>query len=261
MASKDQLDKATSDFEEAQKDWEGVPDRLNSAVNNLKWVSPTTWAAVTGTRDDAQAKLAELFDKLKEAAEGIAAPFTFVERKAEWNSIAATVRSARNHQSRPEVNLNGYWEGVAKDRYSAVQGYQDQALDTLETMCSKVSDSFEKLSDSAFEFYSNVVTGIVDYYSTVAAAIAKIPTIVGAPFAVSDIVDAVGAAVSLMVRLIADLLKVVKDQMTVANDLKNISDKPFGFPDDQWPKSLSHTYSDASLQDDTPHKRDWAAAG
>ena len=259
MVTEEELDKAISNFNDTQQEWESFPDKLNSAVDSLKWVSPVVWASVTRKRDEVQEKLAELFEKFKEAAEGIHAPFTFVQRKSDWNSIAAEVRSARTQQARPEVSLEGYWVGVAKDRYSASQRSQDQALATLETMCTNVAESFENLSDAAFELYSSIVDALTPLADSLASAITKIYTVALAPFGASDAADLVGQAVAALIRCITSVLDAVRKQMNVVADLKNVSDRPFGFPDDNWPKALGGTYADASLRDGTP--RDWAVAG
>ncbi|WP_280486810.1 hypothetical protein [Nocardia farcinica] len=77
--SKTDLDKIVEDFNTKSDEWRKKPDELNDAFDKLKWAWPQMYWLKTDERDRIQENLKKLFDKIEEAAEGIAAPFLFIE--------------------------------------------------------------------------------------------------------------------------------------------------------------------------------------
>jgi hypothetical protein len=92
---------------------------------------------IEGKRDQILTDLDELLGTLKQAVEGIAAPYTFIHYAAEWQQVGGKVREARN-ATFDQGDLTGYWEGTAAERYSAARGKQDTALAATDDLCTKV---------------------------------------------------------------------------------------------------------------------------
>jgi hypothetical protein len=206
---------------------------------------------IEGRRDEILAKLDELLGHLQDAARGIAAPYTFITYAAEWQRVGGEVRAARNAHF-DQGDLTGYWEGTAADRYSAAREKQDAAFEAAEAMCDKVHENLLALSETGRDFYAEIGTDVLEFLTDFGAALAKIATVVGAPFGISDAIDLVAKYVVVVKEIIDRTLNLVVLQKITSNELGNATNSPYGMPGDRWPKATADTFSDATVTDGTP---------
>ncbi|MGQ4599239.1 hypothetical protein [Nocardia sp. R6R-6] len=243
VVTKEDLDKAVDEFRNQFDEWKKMPDKINDTVNRLKWVYPAAWAYATGLRDDAQEKLKDLLDKLEEVLEGIGAPFTFVDYAAQWQAVAASVRTGFNEEDNPLYSLNGYWEGGAKERFANSKASQEKAMTSVHEMSRRVSTSLIDLAKSGLDLYRNIVDQISTYLTALAAAIEEVASVVliydGAP----GMVRAVNDAFAVAAKLIGAAASQVQTQMIVANDFADVADNPWGLPGNKWPDALPGAYN------------------
>ncbi|MBF6191177.1 hypothetical protein [Nocardia implantans] len=244
---KEDLDKSIGDFEKAWDDWNNLPDKLNDAVDGLKWKAPPLYALVTSKRDDAQVELKKVMDKFVEIGEGIAAPYLFIQYAADWQAVSGTVRGAENAQSNPSISLDGHWTGAAKDRYSASRTSQQQAMVTAAELCDKVHDQLISLARSGHALYTEIVKAIAGYYGKIVELIVDIIEVVGALEAAGVIGQMAGQAFTAMADIFTAAVGNLQEQGIAANELKNLRNNPRGMPENTWPSSVSNTFEDPKL--------------
>jgi hypothetical protein len=272
VAGEAELDRVTEDFRAAYDEAAKLPDQTRAVFDQLMialrvgsvgggaagpvgavvgGVGNLVLDDIEGQRDEILAKLDELLGHLHEAARGIAAPYTFIQYAAEWQRVGGEVRAARNAHF-DQGDLTGYWEGVAADRYSAAREKQDAAFEAAAAMCDVVHENLLVLSETGRAFYAEIGTAVTEFLTGFGAALAKIASVVGAPFGVSDAIDLVSQYVQLMVTGLVETERLVTEQVIAANELANAADSPYGLPGNKWPRATAHAFGDATVADGTP---------
>jgi hypothetical protein len=283
VPTKEELDKAAKNFRDAHDGAAKLPDRTRAAFDQLiaalrvGSVGPGVVVGgstaglpgavlggvaagvagnliiddLEGKREEILAKLDELLRLLQEAAEGIAAPYTFIECADAWQEVGSTVRDARNEHF-DKGDLAGYWEGTAAERYSAARGKQDTALETAAAMCDEVHNNLLVLSEVGRDFYARIGTTVIEFLGRFSAVLVKIATVVGAPLGVSDAIDLAAASALYMKEQLDLTLELLAKQKIVSHELENSTDSPYGLPGNKWPKATADSFSDATVADDTP---------
>jgi hypothetical protein len=99
-----------------------LPDRINDEFDKLRVVSFGAYLLLTGTRDDMQEKLTELFDKLDQAVAGMFAPWLFVDYAAQWQALGAQVGGVSGRMTRVEFPLHHDREQAGNDRGRSGRG-------------------------------------------------------------------------------------------------------------------------------------------
>jgi hypothetical protein len=271
VAGEAELDRVTEHFRAAYDEAAKLPDQTRAVFDQLMTalrvgtlggavagplgavagVGNLVFDDIEGQRDEILAKLDELLGQLQEAAKGIAAPYTFIQYAAEWQRVGGEVRAARNAHF-DQGDLAGYWEGVAADRYSAAREKQDTAFEAAAAMCDVVHENLLVLSETGRTFYAEIGTAVTAFLTGFGAALAKIATVVGAPFGISDAIDLVAQLVQLVADVLAKTTELVARQAIAVNELANAADSPFGLPGNKWPRATADAFSDATVADGTP---------
>ncbi|MGV9635557.1 hypothetical protein ACWDO0_15340 [Nocardia rhamnosiphila] len=241
---KSQLDSAVENLRTKIEEWRNIPDEINSTVDDLKYYAPVAWAFVTKKRDEAQDKIETLIKKLDEVLTGINAPFTFLGWAADWQVVGASVRAASNAQARPEVSVEGFWSGEAKDSFNAAKAAQDKAFTSAVEVCTKIETSMLNLSKSALDFYIKLADTLATYMANLTAALAEVGSVILAYEGAPGLVQAAADVLVLVEGLMTALLSTVQSQMVEANALDNATDNPWGFYGDRWPDAIAKTYND-----------------
>ncbi|MGW5750147.1 hypothetical protein [Nocardia rhamnosiphila] len=244
LVDKGQLDSAIENLRTQIDEWRNIPGEINDTVDGLKYYAPVAWAFATQKRDEAQDKIKTLLEKLDEVLTGINAPFTFLGWAADWQIVGASVRAASNAQARPEVSVEGFWSGEAKDSFNAVRTAQDKAFTSAAEVCTKIETSMLNLSKSALDFYIKLADTLATYMANLTAALAEVGSVIllyeGAP----GLVQAAADVLVLVEGLMTALASTVQTQMVEANALDNATDSPWGFYGDHWPDATANTYND-----------------
>ncbi|MGW5384958.1 hypothetical protein [Nocardia sp. NPDC003963] len=241
-----QLDNAIESLRTKIEEWRNIPEEINDTVDDLKYYAPVVWAFATKKRDEAQAKIETLLEKLDEILTGINAPFTFLGWAADWQIVGAKVRAASNAQNRPEVTVEGFWEGEAKNSYNTSKAAQDKAFTSAVEVCTKIETSMLNLSKSALDFYIKVADTLATYMANLSAALTEVASVVLAYEGAPGLVQAAADVLVLIEGLVTAMLNTVQSQMVEANALDNATDNPWGFYGDRWPDAIAKTYSDSA---------------
>ncbi|WP_227998492.1 hypothetical protein [Nocardia australiensis] len=242
------LDEAVENFKKQQDEWKKQPKELNDKFDRLKVLSLALYMTYTSDRDAAQEKLKKLLEKIEEAAEGIAAPFLFIQYAANWQTVASKVRDVNNEQGRTELSLDGHWSGKAQQRYAVSRTNQTTALSTSNDMCEKVHEQLLSLARGGLDFYKSLADRLAQLLAKLATALTKVATVVEAPWGISDTIDLCGEAVLFVEQTITEYTRLMAEQQISANELKNIISHPNGFPKidgkDHWPNSVANGFED-----------------
>ncbi|AXK87818.1 MULTISPECIES: hypothetical protein [Nocardia] len=242
--SKTDLDKIVEDFNAKSDEWRKKPDELNDAFDKLKWAWPQMYWLKTDERDRIQENLKKLFDKIEEAAEGIAAPFLFIEYAAKWQTVGNAVGAVNGQQNRPEISLEGHWDGAAYKRFSASRTAQSTAMTTTSDIAQKIHTELLNLAAEGRAFYKGFVDRWTVLIAEAAVAIAEIASVVEAFWGVDRLAGVITAAVDHATQTITSFLELQSKVVIASNELRNIIMHPPAFPlgadgQDHWPSSVS----------------------
>ncbi|MFD0361982.1 hypothetical protein ACFQZZ_11065 [Nocardia sp. GCM10030253] len=187
-------------------------------------------------------KIQELLDKLQSAVDGLKAPIAFLQASEAWSTLKSKIGEAQNN----EVNngsITGYWAGAAALKYTAARILQDTAMDSAKSTCDKMKDALAKISDTAWDFYSNIVKDVADLLIKLGSAIAKIATFVAAPVGVSDAIDILGKVISSAVAYTDALAKSLLSQKQSINNIEESTEHQKGLHNNRWPRSASDDFN------------------
>ena len=252
----DVIDEFTRRQEEAIGQQDKVRDAFDSiALRALTASDPALRHAMNAAETLIQQKLDVLLERIQEAAEGILAPFYFIDRAADWQDVGGRVRAARN-EVLDGTGLEGHWEGVAADKYSAAKGKQDRAFGAADKLCDDMHANLLALSDTGQTFYFKCANLIAGWLAPFGAALVDISTGVLAPWGAADAIKQVVLAVPLFTELFTATALVITKQLVFANEIENSIDSPVGLKGNRWPKATTSQYADASVKDGD--ESDWA---
>ncbi|MEU7764241.1 hypothetical protein AB0B25_03850 [Nocardia sp. NPDC049190] len=254
--TKEELDGIVEDFRTKFDEVKKQPAELNDQFDNLKWVWPQAYWAYTDVRDEAQANLKKLIKKLEEVAEGIAAPFLFIDYAAKWQVVGSAVSRVNGIQSRPALSMEGHWEGTAYTKFKESRTYQSTAMTNITEMCQKVHTELLALAAEGRSFYKQIIDKLATLLAQLALALGEIASIAGAPWGIDKFNDAIVTAVELVAGTVTSFFELQSKVFISSNELKNIVNRPAGFPTgtdgkDHWPESVADGFDD---------KKEWKLA-
>ncbi|MFQ6325685.1 hypothetical protein ACLMAL_06045 [Nocardia sp. CWNU-33] len=243
------LAKVREDFSAKVDEVKKAPDKINDAVDKLKYIAPLVYLKVSDIRDDIQEKLAELFEKLKEAIEGMFAPWLFLDYAAKWQWIGGEIRGCSGMLNRRELNMEGRWDGSAYKSFKTTKESQQAAMASIDTMCTTIHDKLITVAEEGQALYYNIVGKLATIIANVATFASEAGSTAGGsvPFTIDTLNGAVVATVELVVQAITDFIKVQSKVYVAMNDLKNLIHSPTGFDVAKsgsvtWPSSASDLY-------------------
>jgi uncharacterized protein YukE len=251
MVDRKEYDDVKVAFESKFDEIKQLPSTLNDAVDRLKWIQVPIYLYVTEKRDDAQEHLKALIQKLEEAAEGILAPYLFIDYAADWQQISSHVSQASGAIGSPTVSLEGHWEGKAYSRFKDSREHQVAALTTASDMGQKIHTELLNLAQEGRNFYKAIVDKLATLIAQVGTALTEIGTVVGAPWGIEKFSDAIVTTVELLVESMTSFVEVQSKVAISSNELTNIIAHPAAFPSegdgkDHWPASVAPGFSDKS---------------
>ncbi|MEU2013965.1 MULTISPECIES: hypothetical protein [Nocardia] len=243
----DQLTAISDEFTRKVDEVKKLPGKLNDKFDDLKWILPGAYIALTDTRDAMQQDLKTLISKLGEAVEGQAAPILFVGYAAKWQQVGAAVSAVNNIQNKPDVNLEGYWDGSAYKAFKASQTYQSAAMSKATEMCEQVHEQLLTIAEEGRILYKQIIDKLGTLLANAAVAIGESATAVGLVWSINNFNDAIVTAVELVVEAMTSFLELQAKAMIASNELANIINHPAGFfPDaegkDRWPSPQTDGY-------------------
>ncbi|WP_433757071.1 hypothetical protein [Nocardia sp. CA-135398] len=239
-----------------------TPDKINNAVDNLKYVAPLVYLKVSEVRDDIQETLAELFEKLKEAVDGMFAPWLFLDYAAKWQVIGSQVRSCNGMQGRRVLNMEGRWDGSAYKSFKTTKESQQAAMTSIENMCNTIHDKLITVAEEGQNLYLNIVNKLSTIVAQVATFAEETAGTAGVAciWTINNLNSAIVAAVELIVQALTDFVKTESKVYVASQELKNLVRAPSGFDVAKsgkvsWPSSASDLFD--NKEDDW--KQDGAA--
>ncbi|MEU7143502.1 hypothetical protein ABZ942_28945 [Nocardia sp. NPDC046473] len=187
-------------------------------------------------------KIQELLDKLQGAVDSLKAPIAFLQTSEAWTTLKGKIGAAQNNEVN-NGNVTGYWAGAAALKYTAARTLQDTAMDSAKSTCDKMADALTKISDTAWDFYSKIVTDVADLLIKLGKAFTKIATFVAAPFGISDAIDILGTVISNAVEYTGKLADALLLQRQSIGKIKESTESQKGFHNDHWPRSASDDFN------------------
>lgn len=202
-------------------------------------------------RDQIFRDLERLLTKLAEIQEGQAAPLTFLKHAQSWKTgVLGSLKSATD-SAELSTKLDGYWQGVAADRYGVARAGQNGAIGAAYQMSESIAHTLEELADSGWEYYKSIVKCIGDFLAKAAGAIGKILAVITAPWGLSDMIDLVAAVIKALVDVTTATASQLRDQYKAKLDLESLPVVTKGLPNGVWPRAVTDTYDDATVADGT----------
>ncbi|MGO4614794.1 hypothetical protein AB4305_00465 [Nocardia sp. 2YAB30] len=247
--TKEELDGIVESFRAKVDEVKKQPAKLNDKFDKLKWAWTQAYWMYTDVRDEAQENLKTLLEKLEEAAEGIAAPFLFIDYAAKWQQVGNNVSQVNNRQNDPKVNMEGHWEGTAYTKFKESRTYQATAMTNIADMSQKVHTELLTLAAEGRNFYKQIIDKLATLLAQLAIALEEIASVAGAPWGIDKFNDAIVTAVELVVGTITSFFELQSKVFISSNELKNIVNHPPGFPTgadgkDHWPDSVADGFDD-----------------
>ncbi|MGK8556404.1 hypothetical protein [Nocardia gipuzkoensis] len=247
VATVQELTNISDEFTKKVDEIKKLPDRLNDRFDELKWKMPGAYWALTDTRDEAQKGLKTLISKLGEAVEGQLAPILFVNYAAKWQQVGAAVSAVNSIQNKPEVNLEGHWDGSAYKAFKTSQTYQAAAMSKITEMCEKVHDQLLIIAEEGRVLYKAIIDKLVTLLAQAGVTLAESATGVGLVWSVNTFNDAIITAVELVGEAMTGFLEIQAKSVVASNELANSINHPAGFfPDgqgkDRWPSPETGGY-------------------
>lgn len=225
------LAKVRQDFSTKVNEVKQTPDKINDAVDKLKFVAPLVYFKVSEVRDDIQETLADLFEKLEEAVAGMFAPWLFLDYAAKWQVIGASVRACSGMQNSSDYSMNGRWDGSAYKSFDTRKTQQQTAMDTVDGMCTTIHDKLITVAEEGQNLYLNLVNKLATIIANVATFVEETAATAGvaAIWSVNNLNAAIVTAVELIVQLLTDFVKTEGKVYNAKQELKNLIRAPKGF--------------------------------
>ncbi|MFF2085284.1 hypothetical protein ACFVVM_16025 [Nocardia sp. NPDC058176] len=230
MLTEESLTSIRTEFDNKVKKLDELPDLLNEGYDRLKWVNYVAYHSLSGMRDEIQAALKKLVEKIKDAVEGMFAPWLFVDYASKWQQVGNAVSKAYGIQNNEKYNLEGDWDGSAYKSYNTSKGYQATAMTTVADLCNKVHDQLLAIAEEGRSLYkalidklATVITNIVTFASESAASAGTM-----VPFTLPTCNAAVAGAVELAVEYITNFAEVQTKVWIASNELQNMIVSPQG---------------------------------
>lgn len=241
-------------FTEKVAEVKKLPDRINDEFDKLRVVSFASYLLLTGTRDEMQEKLAELFDKLDQAVAGMFAPWLFVDYAAQWQALGAPVGGVTGRLNRPEFNMDGNWDGSAYKAYTASKTAQLAAVDGIKGLCNSIHDELVAIAEEGRVLYTTIVNKLGTIAGEVGVALGESAATGGAAlvWTVNNMNSAIVAGVELIVEAITGFVQVETKVYLATQHLENMITNPAGMMvnaegKSTWPTTESYEYDN---QDD-----------
>ncbi|MBH0779431.1 hypothetical protein [Nocardia bovistercoris] len=248
LVSVESLRTAIDNLETKIDEWKQVPDKLNDTVDGLRNAGIFNAGALaayqfaTGYRDKAQDLLQDLFELFQQIIDGIAAPFSFIDYAADWQSVGASIRKAYGEQDDQSVSIEGYWKGAAKNKFAAARANQMKAMTGMESLTDKVHTNLLDLAKSGLDLYITVFDKITGLLAKLVTAVEQTGSIVFTYMGAPELVAVLNDTIKTVADLISAMVKSVASQMIAANEFDNLSDNPWGVPHNRWPQSEADSY-------------------
>ncbi|WP_330253512.1 hypothetical protein OG874_02540 [Nocardia sp. NBC_00565] len=226
----------------------GVPGQIVGGIYGA--ITNDDFSGYLGNhREEIKNKITELLNELSTAIKGTKAPIAFVQTSGYWLDLKGKIGEAQN-DGVVTGNTLAYWTGGAADKYNQSRLTQDIAMDSAKTACDTLHTSLAAIATSSWEFYTDIVKELSGYLIDFGASVTKIATGIGAPWAISDIIDLLAKIIKSVIDLGKKLGKVLIEQKVNIDKINGATDHPKGFVNNKWPQSASTDFDTGRPDDD-----------
>ncbi|MEV6557150.1 hypothetical protein AB0M22_15625 [Nocardia sp. NPDC051756] len=274
----DQLNSVLNDFSKKVEEIRNSPAKVDEAFREAaKWAAAAEGGSAFGvfgaaagyvygsiTEDDITGKFQEnkeeikrkiqtLLEKLQDAIDALKAPVAFLQASEEWINLQTEINESRNWVLN-KTDLRSHWSGQSADAHFAAQQLQVTATDEASKICDTLSDALGTMADTTWSFYSTHVKDITGFLVDFTGALTKIATGVGAPWGVSDAIDALGDIIKKVVDYALDTGQALITQRTQVKKMGSAIDNPKSFHQNKWPQ-----IDEKFVSIDSPSSEKWSA--
>lgn len=226
-----------------------VPDQLNDEFDKLRIVSLASYLMLTGTRDDMQEKLKQLLAKLEEFAEGMFAPWLFVDYGAKWLDVGTKVSAVNARVNDVAFNMDGNWDGRAYKSFNASKTAQMAAMTAITARCQQMNDQMLAIAEEGRVLYSNIIQNVGTMLAELAVGLGESAATGGAAlvWTVNNMNSAIVAAVDLVVAAFTDFIEVNVKVRIASNTLNSMVNDATGLSVDPakkpvWPVTQTQEF-------------------
>lgn len=249
QATVDEFNKAK---DECDKLKDSVQEGCNLA-NHWGWMigEEKIWAA----RDKMFEYIDKIWKGLKDAAEGLLAPFTFINYAGQWKAdIAGAIAPAVTAVTGSQTAAT-HWEGWGAKAYEAARLDQKNAVTATQTVCKQIGDELMNVANAGWTYYKDLIKSVTGFLTKFYATLGKF----GNPInLLSEIENGVKVACDFADAVVGIVLAVTeafhKQYQQRVNFIAMEIATP-GFPNGKWPASAKDAYDN---QDETDN---WSIAG
>ncbi|KPG31859.1 hypothetical protein AN913_01670 [Mycobacteroides immunogenum] len=206
-----------------------------------------------GNRDKMMEQAEKVWDKLVEASEGIAAPFTYLGHASDWDpELAGIITPIVTTGTGADTNLSVDWQGLGADSYAIAREDQKTALANIKSVSKLIAAELNSMADRGWKLYTDLFNKITDFMAKFYDEIGKF----GNPF---RLIDAIPSAVTIITNgalalrdILESYVEFFRGEYKSRQNFKSLEKTVEGFEKvgqpAQWPVSAKDRYKDGSVK-------------
>ncbi|SDC85552.1 hypothetical protein [Actinokineospora iranica] len=232
-------------IERLEQSFNGLDDKVREAINrydagvhNVRaWkyaLAPVMFAICEGF-DTIRDGLDKLVKLVRTAVEHHMPVVSLIVQSFNW---LESVKDPVNGLSHKEKNIAQQWEGEASAAYQTRVTEQNNAINAYAVRAEGVSKWLMDIAKYNIEYMTELAKMATSFLGALATAAVEAATVIGIPFAVSDLAGAIGNFVTQSLDNLVGIAKRYADALSRVRDLKSIMTGP-EFPDGKWPQAIA----------------------
>jgi len=215
-------------------------DKFNAAVHHIidwRFVLGPAMLAIRPGLDTIRDGLEKLFKLIRTAVEHHMPVVSLIWQSFNWiEKVQAPVNGLAYEPAK--TYLVNRWEGAAASAYMTRAVAQNEAIGVVATKADGVSKWLMDIAKYNIEYMTELAKMATGFIGALVTAAIESATVIGIPFAVTDLAGAIGALVTQaldnlvgIAKRFAEALSKVRDIMSMMSDGK--------LPKNQWPQAVT----------------------
>jgi hypothetical protein len=205
-------------------------------INDWRFLLGPTMLVINPALDVIREGLEKMFKLIRSAVEHHFPVVSLIWQSFNWVEKVQRPVNGLSHQL-SRTDLSAHWTGEAATAYSQRFTEQHDAIGAISTKADNVSKWLMDIAKYNIEYMTELSKMATGFLGALVAAAIEGATVVGIPFAVKDLANAIGTLVTQQLdnlvgiaKRFAEALSKVRDIMSMMSDLK--------LPDQGWPQAV-----------------------
>ncbi|MEV0902380.1 hypothetical protein [Actinoplanes sp. NPDC049802] len=230
-----------------------------AAATGQWWVTPPMAEVLQWIGDKTVEIGTALLNWILDLLKGATAPIWMFLDAYRWMDIKGTANGVSTDLGTQNLVVDDTdWSGTGRDAYLAAAGAQVNAAGRVGSIASGTSLNLLACAGAGLAFYVALAAILAQLIAKVVAAIAAIGSGWFSWAGAALIVESVGVSSAAIWTAVGTLAAFLGAQATAMVTLHGDAVDPGSFPNGVWPKSNTHLYSDATVDDGDA---DWSLKG